>query len=92
MTIVLLTHALIFCAAGVALGLLHFSTLRANTGLYLSGDRIWLAIALHAFRIVATGGAFVLAVEFGGASAVLALFAGFLLARQMMVRTARGAP
>jgi len=88
MTRTLLIHLVLFGSAGFALGIAHFVTLRANVRLYVAPGPVWQAIALNLLRIGMTVAAFATAAVFGGAIAVLAGLAGFLLARTVLVRAA----
>ena len=73
----------LFAGLGLMLGLVHFLSLRTNTRLYLEDGADLRAIGLHLVRVVATVAAFSL-IALAGASALLAAFVGFLLARTAM--------
>lgn len=78
-------------AAGVVLGLVHFFGLYANTRLYLRPGRAAKAIVLQVGRIAFTT-AGLGAMAHVGPPALLAAFAGFLIARpavRHMVVTSR---
>jgi F1F0 ATPase subunit 2 len=74
--------------SGLALGALNFTALAANARLYLTGGNPLVPFALQLLRLGGLVAAMILAVRFG-ASALLAVFAGFLVARQLAVRLVR---
>ncbi|HTZ78815.1 MAG TPA: ATP synthase subunit I [Stellaceae bacterium] len=78
-----------YAVLGVAMGALHLGLLRLNTDLYLGDRGWWQPVALHFARMAAVVVGFV-AVATGGAGAVLAAFAGFLLARALLIRPLAG--
>jgi hypothetical protein len=75
----------LWVALGFALGAAHFRALRLNVGLYLGRAPLWRGLALHAARLAIAAAAFWAAAREGGALALLALLAGFLLARLLVV-------
>ena len=92
MTATFAVKLLMFAGAGLALGLAHFAALRANVRLYIASGPIWRPIALNLARLAATGGAVVAAVALGGALPTLAVVAGFVLARMVVLRVAWSSP
>lgn len=79
----------LWAAAGFGFGLAHFAALRANVARYAAGDRARAAILIHVGRLALAAAAFWLAALYGGALALLAGLAGFLVARFVAVRHAR---
>ncbi len=74
--------------AGFVFGLLYFAAVQRTAILFATG-RGWLApVALTAGRIAAAAAFLALAARIG-AAALLATFAGFLLARVVALRAAR---
>jgi N-ATPase, AtpR subunit len=80
----LLLRSAIFAVVGIVLGGAYFTALHANTQLYLRGAsrRTW-AFGLHAFRVAALVAAWLAVARFGGV-ALVAAFAGLLLARRLI--------
>ncbi|MDE2050787.1 MAG: hypothetical protein KGL45_13070 [Gammaproteobacteria bacterium] len=82
------TAVAVFAAAGLVLGTAYFASLRRGV-LRAVARHAWLSYMLLApARIAAAALLFTFAVRWGVA-ALLAAFAGFLLARQLAVRAAR---
>lgn len=79
---------LAMAAGGLAFGLIYFATLRWTTEALGTGKGRQRAIVLSVGRVAAAVALFAGAVQLG-AAALLATFAGFLLARAVMVRRAR---
>ncbi|WP_165838768.1 N-ATPase subunit AtpR [Roseicella frigidaeris] len=75
---------LLWVLPGLLLGLLHFRGLERNAALYAAG-RTGRGLALQALRLAATAGGLVLA-ALQGAWPLLAVAAGWLLARCLLVR------
>jgi hypothetical protein len=73
--------AVLFALLGFALGIAHFTSLRANVGLYLHGGDRPAAVMLHALRLVVIALAWIAVAALGGAVGLVAAFAGFLGAR-----------
>ncbi|AWU96277.1 ATP synthase subunit I [Azospirillum ramasamyi] len=71
--------------AGLALGLLFFRGLAATSRLYVAGG-VRRALPLHLLRLAAAAAGFTAAALWGGAAALLAMLAGFQLARGLVVR------
>ena len=84
-----LAVAAAFAAAGIGFGRLYFAALRRTAVLYAAGQRGLAPAALTLGRIAAAVLGFALAVRFG-ALPLLAAFAGFLAARTLALRGARG--
>jgi hypothetical protein len=82
--------AALFALLGFALGLAHFRGLRRDVSTYLSGGLRVSAVAAHAARVLVTVGAIVLVARTGGAG-LLAVLAGFLVARHVVVAGVRRA-
>jgi hypothetical protein len=77
----LLLRVATFGAVGLALGGAHFAALQMNTLLYLAGScRRTRALGLHALRMALLVAAWLVVARFGGV-ALVATFAGMLLAR-----------
>jgi N-ATPase, AtpR subunit len=66
--------------AGLALGLVHYLGLFANTRMYLKQGKVAGAIGLHLGRLAFTALGLTLLAQ-AGAAALLAAFAGLLVAR-----------
>ncbi|PZW39336.1 F1F0 ATPase subunit 2 [Humitalea rosea] len=77
----------LWALAGLLLGAVHFSTLRHNTGLYLTGGMA-AAVALHLARMVIVVAGLVL-VGMRGAWPLIFALGGLLLARSWIVRPER---
>lgn len=71
--------------AGLALGVLFFRGLAATARLYAVGG-IRRAVTLHLMRLAGAGAGFTIAAIWGGAVTLLAMLAGFQLARTVVVR------
>ncbi|MDR6774322.1 ATP synthase subunit I [Azospirillum sp. BE72] len=71
--------------AGLALGILFFRGLAATARLYVSGG-IQRAVPLYLLRLACATAGFTIAALWGGAEALLAMLAGFQLARSLVVR------
>ncbi len=83
-----LTEALVGFALGLALGLVHFLSLRTVTALYLDGGSTLRALALQLIRLALLGGGLV-ALALLGALPLLTGAAGVLVARQIVLRRSR---
>jgi hypothetical protein len=79
----LLLRAALFGAVGLALGAAHFGALHVNARLYLGELGGGRAVGLHALRMGAIVAALLGVARFGGV-ALVAAFAGLLLARRMV--------
>ena len=78
----------LLAAAGFLLGAVYFASLRRSVGLSIA-RRMWASyMAAALVRILAAVLFFTLAVHWG-VPALLAAFAGFLVARQLALRAAR---
>lgn len=77
-------------AGGLALGFAYFRVLRVTVDLLLRGHNPLLGLALTLGRLAVIGIGFYLVVRIGGL-ALLAAFAGVLVAKMVMLRQARGA-
>ena len=78
----------VFTAAGLVLGSAYFATLRRGVQIAVA-RHAWMPCMLLALaRVGAAALFFIFAVRWG-AAALMAAFAGFLLARQLAVRAAR---
>lgn len=73
----------LFALAGLALGLVHFATLRWTVAAYLGGRR--RAIAWYVARLAGSAALLFVLARTGG-PLVLATLAGFVLARVLVVR------
>ncbi|AWB08930.1 ATP synthase subunit I (plasmid) [Azospirillum humicireducens] len=71
--------------AGLVLGTLFFRGLAATARLYVSGG-VRRAVPLYLLRLACATAGFTLAALWGGAEALLAMLAGFQLARSLVVR------
>jgi len=79
---------LLLAVAGLALGVVYFASMRRGVQLSIA-RQAWLSYLAWAFvRIAATALCFTFAVHWG-LSALLAAFAGFLVARTLALRGAR---
>ncbi len=76
--------------AGLALGTLFFRGLAATARLYVTGG-IRRAVPLYLLRLAGATAAFTLAALWGGAEVLLAMLAGFQIARMLVVRRERRA-
>lgn len=76
--------------AGLALGVLFFRGLAATARLYALGG-VRRAVPLYLLRLAGATAGFTLAALWGGAEALLAMLAGFQLARSIVVRRERRA-
>lgn len=85
---VIVLHVLIGLASGVALGLIHFGTLKWNTDLYL-GKGMALGLVVQSLRLALLGAAF-FGLAWLGAGALLAGAIGLLAVRRVFVRWAGG--
>jgi F1F0 ATPase subunit 2 len=74
--------------AGTVLGGLHMATLRWSIGLFTSGRSAWLAFAVQLLRLAVVGGALAAVTLRSGAVPLLAMAAGLLVVRTIMVRLA----
>jgi F1-F0 ATPase (N-ATPase) AtpR subunit len=81
--------ALGWAMAGLAFGLAYFAALHHSVGLYAGRRGRLLPAALTVGRIAAAIAFFGIAVRFG-AMALIAGFAGFVLARTVALRWVRG--
>jgi N-ATPase, AtpR subunit len=80
--------AAVFAVLGIALGTAYFASLRRGLRIPAAGHAGLQYLSWAAARIAAAGLFFAFAVRWG-LPAILAAFAGFLLARQVAVRAAR---
>jgi F1F0 ATPase subunit 2 len=88
----LLLRTTIFGTAGLVLGAAHFAALHVNTRLYLAGGSgAARAVGLHALRMALLVAAWLVVARFGGV-ALVAAFAGLLLARCMVTARIARAP
>ncbi|SMF51033.1 F1/F0 ATPase, subunit 2 [Azospirillum oryzae] len=71
--------------AGLALGVLFFRGLAATARLYALGG-VRRAVPLYLLRLAGATAGFTIAAVWGGAEALLAMLAGFQLARSIVVR------
>lgn len=71
--------------AGLALGILFFRGLAATARLYALGG-VRRAVPLYLLRLAGATAGFTIAAVWGGAEALLAMLAGFQLARSIVVR------
>ncbi|MCM8737085.1 ATP synthase subunit I [Azospirillum sp. A1-3] len=76
--------------AGLALGVLFFRGLAATARLYALGG-VRRAVPLYLLRLAGATAGFTIAALWGGAEALLAMLAGFQLARTVVVRRERRA-
>jgi F1F0 ATPase subunit 2 len=74
--------------AGLALGVLFFRGLAATARLYALGG-VRRAVPLYLLRLAGATAGFTIAALWGGAEALLAMLAGFQLARSIVVRRER---
>ena len=81
---------LVSLAAGIFLGLLYFGSLWWNAHLLAQQGRMRVAIALMTARFGALGGALTLA-AWQGARPLLAMAAGIMVARFVVMYRVRGA-
>ncbi len=77
-------------AVGLGLGFVYFRTLRATAALIVNGGHPLLGLALTLGRLAGLGAAFYLALQVGGL-ALLAMLAGLLSAKYLMLRKIRRA-
>lgn len=77
-------------AAGLALGLMHFATLRKVTQMYLSGGSYGRAIALQLARLALLAAA-LSGLALAGAVPLLSAALGLLIGRAVIFRRNRGA-
>ncbi|CAO3431626.1 N-ATPase subunit AtpR [Azospirillum endophyticum] len=77
-------------AAGLALGALFFRGLAATARLYAVGG-VRRAMPLYLLRLAGATAGFTIAAAWGGAEVLLAMLAGFQMARAVMVRHERRA-
>ncbi|MGP8232091.1 MAG: ATP synthase subunit I [Methylovirgula sp.] len=87
----LVIEAVAAFVAGAGAGIAHFGLLRKNVDLFLSGGSAMRAVVLQIGRLAVTGLTLYVAVRFGGVLVLLAALAGFLSARQLMLRQIGGA-
>ena len=80
--------AALLATAGLAVGVAYFGSLRRSVRLSIERHAWWCYLLTALTRIVAAALFFTLAVH-RGAPALLAAFAGFLVARLLAVRAAR---
>lgn len=80
----------IFVTVGALLAAAHFTVLRYNAELYLTGGRCARAIGLHALRTALVVGAWLAIARFG-AVALLSAFAGLWIARSVVPVLCRSA-
>lgn len=73
-------------AGGVLLALAHFSSLALNVRLYLDGRSLWAPVLLQLVRFLVTAVALTLVVRAVGGEALLAVLAGFTVARLLWLR------
>ncbi len=85
MTAAYLLPILAGALAGLALGVLFFRGLAATARLYVTGG-VRRAVPLYLLRLAAAAAGFTIATLWGGAEALLAMLAGFQLARSLVVR------
>ena len=85
MTAAYLLPILAGALAGLALGVLFFRGLAATARLYVTGG-VRRAVPLYLLRLAAATAGFTIAALWGGAEALLAMLAGFQLARSLVVR------
>jgi len=78
----------LLATAGLILGVAYFGSLRRSVRLSIEQHAWWRYMVAALTRIVAAALFFTLAVRWG-AAALLAAFAGFLVARLLAVRAAR---
>lgn len=82
--------ALVPFLGGLALGGVSFAALAVNVGLYTSpGSHLWMAVGLHLVRICVLVGVFWMASQFGAIPLIAAL-GGYLAARSVATRFAKG--
>jgi hypothetical protein len=86
--VILRPAVVLFAAAGFGLGVAYFASLRHGVRHAIARHAWSPYVLLAVARIAAAALLFALAVRWG-VPALLAAFAGFLLARQIAVRTAR---
>lgn len=79
----------LWLAAGVAVGVLHFLSLRWSVRLFIEG-RAARSLAIQGLRLAVLGGGLFAVVVWFGALPLLAATAGLLLARTAVIRL--GAP
>ncbi|GHD57800.1 hypothetical protein GCM10017083_39710 [Thalassobaculum fulvum] len=89
MTVQTAVELLVAGVAGFGLGRLYFMAVRRTAELYGSASDWRLPVVLTAGRVLAAAAGFALAAQFG-AGPLLAAFLGFLAARRLAVRGARG--
>jgi F1F0 ATPase subunit 2 len=83
-------HILLGFAVGAPLGLVHFATLRWNTGLYL-GKGPALGLGLQVLRLAVLGTVFFLLARLG-AVMLLSATLGLLAARHLLLRRTGALP
>jgi hypothetical protein len=84
-TLALLAEGSAWLVAGVLVGALHFLTLRAATGMLVTGSSLVAALALHLIRFAMTAGALAL-IALHGALPLLVAALGILAARTAVLR------
>jgi len=89
MTVQTAVQLLVAGIAGFGLGRLYFMAVRRTAELYGSAGDWRLPVVLTAGRVLAAAAGFALAAQFG-AGPLLAAFLGFLAARRLALRGARG--
>ncbi|BAI75370.1 hypothetical protein AZL_c00770 (plasmid) [Azospirillum sp. B510] len=90
MTAPILLPILAGALAGLAFGALFFRGLAATARLYVAGG-VRRAMPLYLLRLFGATAAFTMAAIWGGAAVLLAMLAGFQLARSVVVRRERRA-
>ena len=88
MTTLFLLPLLAGALAGLALGTLFFRGLAATARLYVLGG-VRRAMPLYLMRLTGATAGFTIAAVWGGAAPLLAMLAGFQLARSLVVRRER---
>jgi N-ATPase, AtpR subunit len=81
--------AMTMAVAGLAIGLLYFAALERTIALYVAG-RGWVGPLAFTLGRIAAAGVFLSFAAKLGAISLLSAFAGFLLARAVALRAARG--
>ncbi len=85
-----LAPLLVWGALGALIGFAYFATLEFNVRLYTSPHPGWAAVAAHAARFLIAAACFAAIARGAGAAALLAAFAGFLVARGAAIHRVRG--
>lgn len=80
----------LFAAAGVAMGLLHFSALRGSARRFVEGAPVWRMVGAQLLRMTFTL-AMLAACALAGALPLVASLGGLLLGRACVLRRARAA-